>query len=177
MLMSKDVEPRRTLPFPWPCAHCGKREIYPAEVEYTTEIVHDGRPYTVTIPALRTHQCRNCKELVLDTEASRQITEAFRRVANLLRPEEIRQHRKALGLSQEALGERLEVAKATLSRWETGAQIQQRSLDKLLRLFFDLPEVRRALEPPTQGVFRCLKTTSELRQRAQRFQLTAAKPS
>jgi putative zinc finger/helix-turn-helix YgiT family protein len=122
--------------------------VYPAEVEYTTEIVHDGRPYTVTVPALRTPQCRNCKELILDTEASEQITEAFRRVANLLRPEEVRQNRERLGLTQAALAERLEVGAATLSRWETGAQIQQRSLDKLLRLYFALPEVRRALEPP-----------------------------
>ena len=74
MHMNKNAEPRRSLPFPWKCAHCGEREMYPAEVEYTTEIVNDGRSYTVTIPALRTPQCRNCKELVLVTEANQEIT-------------------------------------------------------------------------------------------------------
>ena len=39
----------------------------------------------------------------------------------------------------------LRVAKETVSRWETGAQIQQRAMDLLLRLFFDIPEVRRQL--------------------------------
>ncbi len=175
MLMSKDVEVRRVRPFPWMCAHCGKREIYPAEVEYKTEIVHDGRPCEVTILVLRTHQCRNCKELVLDVEANRQITAAFRRAANLLTPEEIRRSRERLGLTQAALAERLEVGPATLSRWETGAQMQQRSLDRLLRLYFGLPEVRRALEPPSRGKFRCLRPTQELRLRARQFRLTASK--
>jgi|SRR5579884_3531231 len=171
--MSKDVELPRSRPFPWMCAHCGKREIYPAEVEYTTEIVHDGRPYEVTIPALRTHQCRNCKELVFDADANRQITEAFRRAANLLEPEEIRRRREALGLTQAALAERLEVGTATVSRWETGAQIQQRSLDKLLRLYFGLPEVRRALAPPSRGKFPHLDPARqrELRRQAQEFRL------
>jgi hypothetical protein len=66
------------------------------------------------------------------------------------------------------------VGPATVSRWETGGQVQQRSLDKLLRLYFTLPEVRRALEPSLRGQFRCLRPTPELRQRARQFRLTAA---
>jgi hypothetical protein len=38
------------------------------------------------------------------------------------------------------------VAVFTLSRWETGAQIQQRSLDRFLRAFFKLPELRETLQ-------------------------------
>jgi putative zinc finger/helix-turn-helix YgiT family protein len=110
-------------------------------------VVHDGRSYTVTVPALRPPRCRACGERVLDTEANQLISRAFRQQAQLLAPEEIRQYRKALGLTQEQLASTLGVAEATLSRWETGAQIQQRSLDKLMRLFFELPEVRRALLP------------------------------
>ena len=39
----------------------------------------------------------------------------------------------------------LGLAEATISRWETGAQIQQRSLDNLLRIFFGFPEVRKQI--------------------------------
>ncbi len=126
--------------------------MQPEEMDYTTEIVHDGRSYEVTVPSLRTPRCQNpeCREILLDTEANRRITQAFRRDANLLEPEEIRQRREELGLTQAALAERLEVGPATVSRLETGAQIQQRSLDKLLRLFFNLPEVRRFLESPSR---------------------------
>jgi putative zinc finger/helix-turn-helix YgiT family protein len=121
--------------------------VYPAEGDYTAEVVHDGRSYTVTVPALRLFRCRNCGEAVLDTEANEQISRAFRRQAGLLTPEEIRQKREALGLKQKELAERLGVAKETLSRWETGGQVQQRSLDRLLRLYFALPEVRAFLSP------------------------------
>jgi putative zinc finger/helix-turn-helix YgiT family protein len=149
--MSNEINPPKIRPFPWKCGRCRQREIYPIEEEYTTEIVHDGRSYTVTVPSLRTFRCRNCGEEVIDIEASRQISQAFRRQAGLLTPEEIRQNRKHLGLTQGELAERLSIAEATLSRWENGWQIQQRSLDKLLRLFFEVPEARRFLQPPASA--------------------------
>jgi hypothetical protein len=39
----------------------------------------------------------------------------------------------------------LDVSESTLSRWETGAQIQQRAMDKLLRGFFEVPAFRQYL--------------------------------
>jgi putative zinc finger/helix-turn-helix YgiT family protein len=151
MLMSDEGNPPKIRPFPWKCGHCRQREVYPIEEAYTTEIVHDGRSYTVTLPSLRRFRCRKCDDTVLDTEANIQISQAFRRHAGLLTPEEIRQKRKELGLTQEELAERLSVAEATLSRWENGWQIQQRSLDKLLRLYFDLPQVRIVLGKPFES--------------------------
>lgn len=143
--MSNDNNSHETRPFPWKCGRCRQREVHPTEGEYTTEFVHDGRSYNVTVSALRTYRCRNCGEVVLDAEANKRIDEAFRRQAGLLTPEEIRRNRKQLGLTQEELAERLSVAEATLSRWENGWQIQQRCLDKLLRLFFELPQARQFL--------------------------------
>lgn len=149
--MNNENDPRKIRPFPWKCGRCRQREIYPIEEAYTTEFVHDGRSYTVTVPSLRTYRCRNCGDVVLDIEADEQITRTFRRQAGLLTPEEIRQNRKKLGLTQEELAERLCVAEATLSRWENGWQIQQRSLDKLMRLFFELPEARQFLQAPSSA--------------------------
>jgi putative zinc finger/helix-turn-helix YgiT family protein len=133
----------------------------------------------VTVPGLRTPRCQNpeCRTILLDRDANRRITQAFRRAANLLEPEEIRRRREQLGLTQTALAELLEVGPATVSRWETGAQIQQRSLDKLLRLFFGIPEVRQALAPPSRGKFRCLRPTREQRLRARQFRPTVSKGS
>jgi hypothetical protein len=39
----------------------------------------------------------------------------------------------------------INIAEATASRWETGAQIQQRALDAFLRVFFESAEARRIL--------------------------------
>ena len=53
---------------------------------------------------------------------------------------------EALGLTQKQLATRLHLAESTLSRWETGAQIQQRAMDLLLRMFFEIPQVRTFAE-------------------------------
>jgi putative zinc finger/helix-turn-helix YgiT family protein len=127
------------------CGKCRQRTVELATVPYTTQIDHDGRKYTVTIPDLVIPRCGNCGTIVLDEEANRRISAAFRSQAGLLPPEQIRRHRTALGLTQQALADLLGVAVATLSRWETGAQIQQRSLDRFLRAVFVIPELRRAL--------------------------------
>ena len=62
--------------------------------------------------------------------------------AGLLHNKEIRARREALGLTQKALAGYLQVAEATLSRWETGAQIQQRAMDAFLRSFFESAHAR-----------------------------------
>ena len=63
-------------------------------------------------------------------------------------PAEIRQKREALGLIQKQLANALQISESTLSLWEAGAQIQQRSMDKFLRAFFDLEELRSYLSTP-----------------------------
>ena len=127
------------------CGKCRQRAVTLDTVCYTVEFDHDGRKYEVTIPDLVVPRCGNCGTIVLDEEANRQISAAFRRKAGLLSPEQIRQHRVALGLTQQALADLLSVGVSTLSRWETGTQIQQRSFDRFLRATFLLPELRRAL--------------------------------
>jgi len=132
-------------PFPWKCGHCRKRAVQPAVVPYTTEDEYDGRMYTVTVPELRIPRCQNCGELVLDSPASRQITDSLRQQLRLLTPEQIRRSREALGLTQQQLASYLGIEEVTMSRLETGGQIQQRVLDRLLRLYFSSAGVRAAL--------------------------------
>jgi len=132
------------------CSKCRQQTVALANVPYTIQIDHDGRKYTVTILALSVPQCSNCGNISLDEEADRAISAAFRAQAGLLAPEQIRQRRQALGLTQQELADQLGIAVSTLSRWETGGQIQQRSLDRFLRAYFDLPELRHALAEKAQ---------------------------
>jgi putative zinc finger/helix-turn-helix YgiT family protein len=134
-----------TKPFPWKCSRCRERAVAPATVAYAATLEHDGRPYDVRVPDLRVPRCEKCGKLVMTDDANRRITEALRAEAKLLSPAAIRQHREALGLTQKQLAARLGLAEATLSRWETGGQIQQRAMDRLLRLFFAFANVRSAL--------------------------------
>src|ERR1022692_1383057 len=123
----------RTKPFPWKCRECGQIAVYSNIVSHTVEIEHDARVYKTVVKGLVTPQCRNCGAIFPDADANRQITLEFLRQARLLTPQEIRRDREALGLTQKQFARILGVAEATVSRWETGAQIQQRSLDNLLR--------------------------------------------
>ena len=141
-----------TKPFPWKCGHCRERAVQPAMMAYTTEAEYDGRTYTVTVPELKVPRCQSCGELVLDSAANRQITEALRQHLRLLTPGQIRTNRETLGLTQRQLASHLGIAEATLSRWETGGQIQQRALDRLLRLYFSSPSVRATLADDDQLV-------------------------
>src|SRR5262245_39108038 len=127
----------KTKPFPWFCAGCRERAVYPAKVDYESTIEHDGRPYDVRIPGLEIRTCRKCGKRVMTDAVNRAVSDGLRRAAGLLTPGEILEGRKSPGLTQKELAALLGIADATLSQWETGAQIQQRSLDRLMRLAFE----------------------------------------
>jgi putative zinc finger/helix-turn-helix YgiT family protein len=137
-------EPRGK-PFPWRCPECGRREVRPATVHYTSQIKHDGRLYSVELPQLRVPRCEACGEMVFDNHADAQISDALREQLALLPPSQIRQNREQLGLSQRELAEHLGVAVETISRWENGALIQSRAMDRYLRVYFGVPAARTAL--------------------------------
>ncbi len=127
---------------------CRERAVEPAVVDYRADVEHDGRAYSIHIPALSVFRCGKCGTLVLDDDANQKVSESLRREAHLLAPAEIRRQRETLGLTQKQLASFLQVGESTLSRWETGVQIQQRSLDLLMRLFFDHAIVRQACNVP-----------------------------
>src|SRR5690349_19485098 len=120
-------------PFPWKCGHCRERAVYPVALEtYTAELDHDGRKYPISLINFQVARCEKCGSIILDDAANRRLSDALRSTVGLLQPAEIRARREALGLTQKELANYLQTADATLSRWETGAQLQQRSMDKLL---------------------------------------------
>jgi putative zinc finger/helix-turn-helix YgiT family protein len=132
-------------PFPWKCGTCRERGLVPSVIDYRTEITHDGRKYALALASLSVFRCERCGAIVLDDEADQRISEALRTAAGLLSPQEIQRGREKLGLTQKKLAHHLQVDEATLARWETGGQLQPHSLDRLLRMYFEVPEARRFL--------------------------------
>lgn len=139
------VEQRSTRPFPWKCGQCGQRSVEPAIVDYSTSIEHDAQTYEIGVADLGVFRCQACGEMVLDDEANVRISEAIRAKLGLLTPAEIRRNREQLGLSQAKLANAVGIAEAALSRLEGGGQIQPRTLDRLLRLYFGCEQVRAVL--------------------------------
>jgi DNA-binding transcriptional regulator YiaG len=129
--------------------YCRERAVYPTTLPvYSEHMEHDGRKYAVTLTDFDVLQCRNCSEIVLDDAADARLNDALRKEIGLLAPEEIRQNRLALGYTQQQLADYLRISMFTLSRWEAGAQIQQRGMDSLLRVFFQSREARAILGVP-----------------------------
>lgn len=129
-------------PYPWKCRSCGKQSVCPIVVDYSTEMEHDGRLYQFTVDKLDVLECTECHNRVIPDASFDKLVAALRVEAGLLTPVEIRAHRTRLGLTQKQLAQDLDIAEETLSRWERGAQIQQRAFDKLLRGYFDDAAVR-----------------------------------
>jgi DNA-binding transcriptional regulator YiaG len=79
----------------------------------------------------------------------------FRREARPLAPQEIRQGRESLALTPKEFANLLGVGEATVSRWETGAQIQERAMDRFLRVCLGSPAavalLRNDLQPSGSG--------------------------
>ena len=128
--------------FPRKCPSCRERHLDLVTESYEAELEHDGRTYQIAIPSLTLLACSACGNRILPDEADNRVSEELRRVAGLLSPSEIRSQRTNLNLTQKQLSRDLDIAEETLSRWETGAQIQQRGFDKLLRAYFALPTLR-----------------------------------
>lgn len=133
------------------CARCRQRTMEIATFPYTVRYAHDGRKYDIQVPDLSAPKCSNCGTVVFDFEAEIRLDTEFRKSLGLLNPAEIRAHRLANGLSQQQLADLMGISVSTLSRWESGGQIQQRSLDKMLRLVFFSPDARLALETNFQS--------------------------
>lgn len=139
-------------PFPRRCPRCAKKEVALGQVPYDAEIRHDGRLYKFAVPNLEIPVCRACGEKVFSVQVDEQLNAALRLHLRLLAPEEMRAALERIGMTQRDAADRLGVAEATLSRWLTGAQIQSRAMDNLLRVFFEFPQVRKALRGDAQDV-------------------------
>ena len=141
--MSDKISPvDRDRPFPWRCVDCKAKEVFPKVTDYTTTVKHDGRAYTIRIPDLAIPTCRKCGTQTFSVGDDDRIIAALRAQLGLLTPQEIHDLRGQHELSQQEMAEQLGVAQETISRWETGALIQSRAMDNLLRLFFESEEVR-----------------------------------
>lgn len=138
-------------PKPRKCMYCRENRVVPTVIpSHVEEMEHDGRKYSVTVTDFHVLQCQNCHELVMDDSADETLSKALRKAAGLLTPAQIRQERDSLGFTQQQLADYLRISMYTLSRWESGSQIQQRGMDALLRVFFQSPEARNILGVPEQ---------------------------
>ncbi len=96
----------------------------------------------ITVPRVPHLRCRRCGETLLSPAEAvafdRQALEIYRRKYGLLSEQEIREIRERFGLTQAALSRLLRLGANTVSRWESGRNVQSASLDVMLRMLRDV---------------------------------------
>jgi putative zinc finger/helix-turn-helix YgiT family protein len=87
--------------------------------------------------------CPKCGEIVLRFQDARRLREdaigIYRKRHGLLSADEIRGIRDRFSLTQADLAQLLRLGANTVSRWESGRNVQTAAMDMLLRLIRDLP--------------------------------------
>lgn len=130
--------------------------------EPLTERYHD---VDITVCGIERWQCDCCGDNVMTGEMAekhaRAVSDEYSRLMGLLPPSEIRALRKSLGLSQREFEKALGVSTPTVSRWETGAVLQAKPVDNLMRLMRDVPEAQRYMTERS-GAYASQTYTSEI---------------
>jgi HTH-type transcriptional regulator / antitoxin MqsA len=97
----------------------------------------------IAVPAALHLRCPKCHEIVLRYEDARRLSEdaiaIYRRKHGLLSASEMRAIRERFKLTQAEFGTLLRLGANTLSRWESGRNVQTEAMDTLLRLIRDVP--------------------------------------
>lgn len=89
--------------------------------------------------------CQECGEGLLDDRTERIVekkrTDFRKKIDGLLTSDEIREIRKQFNLSQVEFARLLKVGEKNFARYEAGMSTQNRSMDLLLRILGERPEV------------------------------------
>jgi putative zinc finger/helix-turn-helix YgiT family protein len=116
------------------CPCCGADSIEEVLRTDTVEVPSDGEPALVEVSNVPIERCRSCGEEFSGPRAAQVKHNAICRTLGLLTPEEIRQLRERMGLTQSQLSQLSGIGEATISRWERGRLLQNRAMDRYLRL-------------------------------------------
>lgn len=93
----------------------------------------------ISVPSARFLGCPKCGEVVLRFQDSKRLHEDAIKRHGLLSADQIRVIRERFGLTQANLARLLRLGANTVSRWESGRNVQTAAMDILLRLIRDLP--------------------------------------
>ena len=120
------------------CPACGTTMI---EKRGTLRLPVNGED--IAVPSAAHLNCPKCGEVVLRFQDSKRLGEdaiaLYRKEHGLLSADEIRALRERFNLNQADLARLLRLGANTVSRWESGRNVQSAAMDMLLRLIRDLP--------------------------------------
>jgi putative zinc finger/helix-turn-helix YgiT family protein len=120
------------------CPTCGTPMV---EKRATLRLPVNGEE--IAVPAAAHLSCPKCGEVLLRYQDSKRLSEdaiaIYRKQHSLLSADEIRAIRERFDLTQADLARLLRLGGNTVSRWESGRNVQSAAMDMLLRLIRDVP--------------------------------------
>jgi putative zinc finger/helix-turn-helix YgiT family protein len=120
------------------CPSCGTMML---EKRGTLRLPVNGSE--IAVPSAAHLSCPKCGEVVLRFQDSKRLGEdaiaIYRKKHGLLSADEIRAIREQFNLTQADLARLLRMGANTMSRWESGRNVQTAAMDILLRMIRDLP--------------------------------------
>lgn len=128
------------------CYQCGETFVRRVAPPHRRKLRYEGAAHDVLVTDMPEWHCAPCNLSVTDEEGDEPLQAALRRHVGLLTPQQIKAGIKDLGITQERFAERIRCAPESISRWLNGAVLQSRVYDCLMRIYFQFPAVRGALD-------------------------------
>lgn len=128
------------------CAICGAEGLEKRHGTFVFEWPEGSAVATSAFDDATWLVCTMCGEEELPPELIARIEEERYRLEGLLSPAELRRVRHRVGLSQRGMARFLGVGEKTYTRWEAGLSPQTKSMDNLIRLADQHPEVLLEIE-------------------------------
>lgn len=120
------------------CPTCGTKMV-----EKTGPLRLSVNGERIRVSSIEHFKCPKCGETMFSLQegmrGSLEARSIYREKYGLLSPDEISGIRKKFGLTQAELARLLRLGANTVSRWETGRNVQSAAMDTVLRMIRDLP--------------------------------------
>jgi putative zinc finger/helix-turn-helix YgiT family protein len=127
------------------CPVCGKGVLESRVITERFDYGDGEEKVSVVAENVPVRVCTHCHETFSGPDAARIRHLAICRALGLLTPDEIRAIRERLGLSQVEFAKLTDIGEATISRWERGRLLQNKAMDRYLRLLDRNPDNVRIL--------------------------------
>jgi putative zinc finger/helix-turn-helix YgiT family protein len=125
--------------------------LIPEEIDETFDFDLGEEKLRVHAQGVPVERCNQCGLELSGPAAAKVRHNAICRTAGLFTPEEIKELRQRLEMSQDEFAHLAGVGVATISRWERGRVLQNRSNNNLLVLIAEIPQARQLLETRLRG--------------------------
>ena len=114
------------------CAVCESREVRITKMTQQFAYACNRRDVLLTADIPVEH-CLSCGEMLVGRDGEIARHEAVCRYLGRLTPADIKSIRKRNSMTQDQFAKALSVGEASVKRWETGASLQNRATDQVIR--------------------------------------------